>query len=524
MIAEVPVAGASAAGRTDRTHVGVAALWALCGLALVLRAYRLGHQSLWMDEVLTATTARQSLARLLTDPLVDVNFPPLHNVVVHLVQRWVGESDVLLRLPSALAGVLSVPALFAGTRSWVGDRAAGLAALFLAISPFHLWYSQEARPYALLVLFGLSAIWCAGRFLESSGSTGWLAGYVAAAAATFYCHVIAGPALLALTLYLFAAVGRAGRAKVFGGALLLGLILLPQVFRFLSAPPSVSGNPEYRAALSHIVYTFWAFVTGYSLGPSLLELRRGMQGVVPYLPLVLPVLALLLVVSGLGAWRLWRRNRRGFWFLVTWVTLPVASAMVGAMVTVHPYNVRYAILAGPGFLVLCAVGFGAMRSPAVRIVAVLALVLVQVAALVNYYAVPKYFRDDNRAAAQFLNANAGPGELVVASAGYTILPLRYYRLRPDLEVVPYPKTGMTVAGQVSRDLRGLFGTRSRVWVFLSRTFHSDPGAEILKYLDSALILTREFRAPGVEVLLYSRPDTTPAPRSVEAARGSEPPP
>jgi mannosyltransferase len=502
-----------------RERAGVAVVWAIAGLAFALRLYRLGHQSLWMDEVLTANSAGHSLATLLTDPRVDANFPPLHNVVLHLVQGLLGDSDLVLRLPSVIAGALSIPALYGAARHWVADRASVLAALLMAISPFHLWYSQEARPYAFLVLFGLLAIWCAGRLLEDPSSTGWLIGYVAAAAATFYCHIIAGPVLLALTLYLFLAVGPAGRRRVFVGALALGLILLPQVLRFLSAPPSVSGNTEYRAALSHVVYTFWAFVAGYSLGPSLLELRGGMQGVKPYLPLVLSVLALVAVSSGLGAWQLWRDNRRAFWFLITWVVLPIATAMAGAMVTVHPYNVRYAILAAPGFLVLCAVGIVALRSRAARIVAVVTLVLVQVAGLINYYAVPKYFREDNRAAARFLNANAGAHDLVVASAGYTLLPLRYYGLRPDLEVVPYPRTGIASAGQVSRDLSELLGSRQRVWVFLSRTFHSDPDGEIVRYLDSALSLRREFRAPGVRVLLYSRQG-----RTNRGGSGSEPPP
>jgi 4-amino-4-deoxy-L-arabinose transferase-like glycosyltransferase len=470
-----------------------------------------------MDEVLTATAARHSLSVLLTDPAVDVNFPPLHNVIVHLVQRWLGTSDAFLRLPSALAGALSVPVVFAGSRLWIGDRGAWLAAFLLTISPFHVWYSQEARPYAFLVLFGLMSILCGSELLRNPRSTAWLAGYVVSAAATFYCHLIAGPAVLALTLYLLVAVGRAGRSRMLVGAFLLGLILLPQVARFLYSPPSVSANSEYRAAVSHIVYTFWAFMAGYSLGPSVLELRRGLQGVEPYLPLVISVLALVSVLSSVGVLELWRDNRRSLWFLVTWIVLPIASAMIGAMVTVHPYNVRYAMLAAPGFLVLCATGVDALRSSVARVAAMIALAAVQVAALVNYYTVPKYFREDNRAAVQFLNANAAPAELVVATAGYTTLPLRYYQLRHDLDLVPYPKTGMTTAAKVPTDLEGLIGSRSRVWLFLSRTFHSDPDGEIVRYLDSALTLTREFRAPGVRVLLYSRPG-----RPVEAARGPEP--
>jgi hypothetical protein len=266
----------------------------------------------------------------------------------------------------------------------------------------------------------------------------------------------------------------------------------------------VSAHEGYHPDLAHIGYTLWVFGTGYSLGPSLLELRGGMAAVEPYRWLVLPVLGLLLALAALGSWFLWRTRRDGFWFLAGWVIVPIAAAMIGAIVTVHPYNVRYAILAGPGFLVLCAVGIMALGSPWRRTVAAVAVVVVQTVALANYYAVPKYQREDNRSATRYLNANAVSGELVLASAGYTALPLRYYRLRADLELVPYPGTGIATAREVSSDLGPLLASRRRVWVFLSRTFHSDPDGEIVKYLASRLTLTREFQAAGVRVLLFSR--------------------
>jgi mannosyltransferase len=484
--------------------VSWSALCAITALAFGLRLYRLGHQSLWMDEVLTATNAAHPLRQLLFDSSVDHNFPPLYTALIHLSQQWLGLSDVVLRLPSALAGTLSVPVLYAGVRAELGERTALVSALLFAISPFHVWYSQEARPYALLVLLGLTALWCAARFVERPDSRARLATFVLAAAAAFYCHLVAAPLLLVLAGYLLARVPRAGRPAAVAGILGLGVLLLPQVLEFVSTPPLGSGNPDYRFNPAHVGYTAWAFATGYSLGPSLLELREGMQGLKLYLWLIVPIMLLLGAIAVLGARTIWRDHRATFWLLVAWIVGPIAFAVAGAITTAHPYNVRYAILAMPAALVLLGSGLLALKPLPIKILSSLAVIAMSATGLINYYSAPKYHREDNRAAARFLNANASRGDVVVASAPYTALPLRYYRLRDDLKLVRYPDTGMVSQGRPLRDLDPMLRGRERVWLFLSRTFHSDPGGEIVKYMDSAFMLRQEFTAAGVRVLLYSR--------------------
>jgi hypothetical protein len=276
------------------------------------------------------------------------------------------------------------------------------------------------------------------------------------------------------------------------------------VLEFVSTPPLGSGNPDYRFDPAHLGYTAWAFAAGYSLGPSLLELREGMEGLKPYLWVIVPIMVLIGAVTVLGVRTIWRDHRATFWLLVGWVVGPIAFAVFGAATTAHPYNVRYAILAMPAALVFLGSGLLALKPPPIRILAGLAVIAISGTGLINYYSAPKYHREDNRAAARFLNANASRGEVVVASAPYTALPLGYYRLRDDLKLIRYPDTGMVSLGRPARDLAPMLRARERVWLFLSRTFHSDPDGEIVKYMDSAFILRKEFNAAGVRVLLYSR--------------------
>ena len=94
------------------------------------------------------------------------NYPPLHNIILHFTIAMFGNPEMALRAPSALLGVGSVYLLYrVGALLW--DRTTGLiAALLLALSGFHVWYSTEARMYTLLsftaTLFVLTVSWQLG--------------------------------------------------------------------------------------------------------------------------------------------------------------------------------------------------------------------------------------------------------------------------------------------------------------------------------------------------------------------------
>src|SRR5262245_44716196 len=79
-------------------------------------------------------------------------------------------SDWWLRLPSALAGTLAVPALYAVGRRVASEAAALWAAALLALSSMAVWYSQEAGAYAMAMLCGLVATFFMLRLLEDAGT------------------------------------------------------------------------------------------------------------------------------------------------------------------------------------------------------------------------------------------------------------------------------------------------------------------------------------------------------------------
>ena len=128
------------------------ALLAIMLLGAVLRFYGLGFQSLWGGELASWDFGgRDTFSRVVQDG----SQPPLYFLILHLA-RWVfGDSEWALRLPSAIAGWLCIPAIYLLGKKLYSEREGIMAALLVAVLWPTVYYSQEARPYAMLILLSI---------------------------------------------------------------------------------------------------------------------------------------------------------------------------------------------------------------------------------------------------------------------------------------------------------------------------------------------------------------------------------
>jgi mannosyltransferase len=149
----------------------MAQIWIVIGAGALLRLLTLGRQSLWLDEAISYWTVNRPLSELLA--YVGGHPRPLHFLMLYPMVA-LGGDEWLLRLPSALAGIASIGIIYA-IGDELFDRETGLlAAIILAFSPFHIWYSQEARFYATIALFGVAAGWFAIRALRRNRPADWV--------------------------------------------------------------------------------------------------------------------------------------------------------------------------------------------------------------------------------------------------------------------------------------------------------------------------------------------------------------
>jgi mannosyltransferase len=124
----------------------------LVALGAALRFATLGDRSFWVDEGFTLALARRDLGGAVQVWRHFEANPPLYPLLAWLWLKAFGEGEVAVRSLSAVVGTATIPLAYAVTARLATKRAGLIAALLVAVSALDVWFSQDARPYALVVL------------------------------------------------------------------------------------------------------------------------------------------------------------------------------------------------------------------------------------------------------------------------------------------------------------------------------------------------------------------------------------
>ena len=146
-------------------HLRLIKILPIIFLGLILRLISL-NQSFWLDEAITAKVANFSFPEILTFLKGDFN-PPLYYLIIKFWADIFGNSEISLRIPSVIFSLLSVFLLFLLAVD-LSKNKAKIAALFLATSPLHIYYSQEARAYSLACFLSLLTLFLFQKSLKNS--------------------------------------------------------------------------------------------------------------------------------------------------------------------------------------------------------------------------------------------------------------------------------------------------------------------------------------------------------------------
>ena len=290
---------AAPSSRPDRVLALVAALTAL-GLALRLPQF---WQSLYGDELFAYDeVANRSFGGMwhAVNHGLEVT-PPLYFVLAWPSSK-LGDPAIWLRLPSLLAGVALVPVTYWLGLLTVGRRAGLVAAAVIALSPHAIFYSVEARPYALLAVAVAGSTICLLRALATRRAAWWVA-YGALSAAALCTHLTSAFALGAQALWAAWAHRDLLRPLIAANAAAAVAIVpwLPRLLRddvgFLLDlyGPFTWNVSEFADEAAHLL-------VGYPFAP---------LDSIPRAPVVAAFLAALGYAGVAAAWSLWRR--RGRW-------------------------------------------------------------------------------------------------------------------------------------------------------------------------------------------------------------------
>lgn len=213
--------------------------WILLAVAVALRLPDL-REPLWYDEI-WATLAVLRDAGELWHVLVNDMHPPLYPTFMFGWIRLFGDSELAVRIPSLLAGVTTVALMPPLGRQFATPRAGWIAAWLLALSPVHVWFSGEARSYAILMLLAVTVVLLAGMVERRETDPRWRAAYIAATVTITLTHFYGLSVVGLVALWSLTMTPRARQTILLGlgfSVALLGIVWLIRVqMSWLYFPP-----------------------------------------------------------------------------------------------------------------------------------------------------------------------------------------------------------------------------------------------------------------------------------------------
>jgi mannosyltransferase len=463
--------------RLSRLPAGTATVALVTAVGVAVRLYDLGDKPLWLDEAYSYDYAQRSLGELWS-PFAPVDMhPPLYYV---LLGAWLqlGNSETWLRLPSAVVSAAAVVPTYLAARLLTDRRAAAVAGLLVALSPFQVWYAQEARMYGLLVFVAALLCWATARLLTTSDPPTWASVlYAGAGGVALLVHTssvfLVGAA--ALVLLVTRAVSWRRWLVLHIAQLALWSMWLPGAVR-----QAVSGRGS--SWLLPPSPTDVATVIG---SPLTLTGATGTAGVV--------AIALLVLALGLaGASVLGARAR--VWGLGLWLLPLVAAYVVSVWRPV--FLDRTLLWTVVPFAVLAGAAVARIRVAPVQAAALALPVAVSLFSLSYWYG--GYEKEGWDDAAALVRAGAQPGDLIVYSGPSMRLPFEYYYRSPE-----QPRLGVAPPAPGDEDAVAAKARRyERVWLVYSHTASGDPAGVVPRALADGRRLGADTAFPGVRILRF----------------------
>lgn len=135
----------------------------------ILRFYHADFQSVWLDEIHTLNESNPNItwSEFYKSLLASEPHPPLYFALVRVLFGVFGYTTIVLRLFSALLGVAGLYAIYVLGKEMSNKKTGLIAAFLLSTNYFHLYYSQDGRPYIFLVLFTIFAFYRLVLFIKN---------------------------------------------------------------------------------------------------------------------------------------------------------------------------------------------------------------------------------------------------------------------------------------------------------------------------------------------------------------------
>ncbi|HMQ51923.1 MAG TPA: glycosyltransferase family 39 protein [Anaerolineae bacterium] len=382
-------------------------------LATFLRLLGLEAQSIAFDEGYSLAVGSADWPTLFQATLSSGVHPPLFYILYKLVLPLWGTTEYGARFIAAAFGILAVPLTYKLGHLLFNHRVAWLAAALLALNPVHVWLSQEARMYALLITLTLAGMLCFWQALHTRGRRYWL-GLIVLQALVFNLHFFGLWLPLIQFGFILANFGRYHRQfRVWTAAQFsAGLTLLP-----------------WLVALS--TREFQSFGIGFLDKPTLIDLPLTLWNLSMGLilnqiwPLSLVAFAIALLALSSGLYRTKHSFGRSQLLLSIWLFAPLLLVWIISQRRSF-YADRYLSFLLPTLILLVAFGVLRLKQPAWQYLLLAGLIANSLYGLIAIKFEPIFQKDPWRDLASFIEQRERPGDVILLYSTHLRFPFDYY--------------------------------------------------------------------------------------------------
>ncbi len=491
-----------------------------------LRLYELGKESFWIDEAATVYTTQQKASEIIDDIYTttihvpeyfdDGGTPPFYYVLANYWTKIIGLSEAKLRFLSVIFGTISIYLIFLIGKMIFNYKVGLVSAFIFSINYLHIYYSQEARTYSLVVFLTLLTVYFLLNALKQKKAHYWIA-YVLSSTLLIYTHYFGFFVLM--FEFLFLLIFWKSYRKSLKSIILSGIGIFILYIPWIPALLRQIADREYLSIYlgKNIIYDLARiFVQLNSWFTPDLETRIALRSVyhsignftfASFLNITLlgwlTMISILSLTALLGWYfisSVFIKNRKIItdnlkdkkyvfllmWFLVP-ILVPIAITLITPTSPVFGF-VQYTIFASPAYYLI--VSKGIIESKKYRTILILVVIL-SLLPLYSYYA--NFNKQQWRETAEYLKNNRAVDEIVLVNKANHVLSLGYYY--ENMENVEGVKN-------VEEMLPKIVGKKKFILVYSSENY-GDPRGNLKAYLDSNFKLDKKIEFTGVKVFHYT---------------------
>ena len=465
-------------------------------LGAIMRFYGLGKENFWIDEGVTVYNAHQSIIHNFKWSFT-LAYLPLYHMILSAWEKVFGLSEFSMRSLSSVFGILSIFMIYEIAAFMYGKKVGMYAALILALSPFHVYYSQEARVYTLFVFTALISIYYYLKYIKNHDKKD-LIYYIISSIALLNIFNTAIFILAFQNIHYFLFI----RKRILKWILtqsFIGLFFLPIFILTLKMLQVISESLFVeKPSLMTLAKTFYMFSAGLTFNTKAL-IAGGILSMIFFL--------LIIYVVKDEIRNMIKKKYKGLEktsFLVLWGVFPIFLLSLQSYILTSLYFEKYVIASSAAMYIFAALAISRLKN-SYRIFALAAIVLLSCVILIIDFKTNN--KGDWYGVANFVKESKNESDGMIINARRSLYPFMYYFDRncfesPNLEDCAAKQNiyGVLNIGYIPKNAL----KNEKIFLLLYNDEYTDPEGKIVKLLEQDHRITEEKDFQHIKIFVFEK--------------------